>query len=401
MASTYPYAINVDWLQVFCHDLNKDRLNVIYYGHSAYEFVLLPHGSRHFKEIWEVIDSDGEKYAVIQRIPHSSIISADGAIVQLCNRELYRPYFASNFITFLAMHKFKYKSISRLDICFDSNNLLNGLRHSSLIKKIMNEKVLKNNQSKVQWNFSVVANIGKPMECNSCSFGSKSSSVSTKMYNKTLEMKEQKKKPYIIESWGYNGIDIDSDVWRIEISIKSDATTTIRTDTGEIFRLIPDAFKMQSVIEDVFFSYAAKYFAFKRNDGKKNKTRMKDFEIFPKERTMTIHPVRITNEKDSGRSDRIFLKKLHTLLSDSEHMDKQTWDAIIEVSNAFTLSRSLSAWRQQKLGEAIYTQGFESADRKYFLEDINRLLQSLLERHPLAVEEIHNLTTLLFKILNK
>ena len=182
-------------------------LHALYYEVSVYEFKLLPHGSRHFKEIWEVINSDGDKYAIIQRNPHSSIISSDGAIIQLCNRELYRPHFAADFILFLKSHGFEYKSISRLDVCFDSNTLRNNFRHSNLIKGLMQGTILKNNQSRVQWNFAAMANVGKPMECNSCSFGSKSSAVSTKMYNKTLEMKEQKSKPYIIENWGYNGID--------------------------------------------------------------------------------------------------------------------------------------------------------------------------------------------------
>lgn len=402
MAETsYPYAVNVDWLQVYCHDRNSGLLNIIYYEASAYEFVLMPYGSRHFKEIWEVIDQDGEKYAIIQRIPHSSIISKDGCIIQLCNRELYRRNYASEFIIFLASHNFTYKSISRLDICFDSNYLLNKYKHSTLIKDLMTARVLKNNQSKVDWNFQAIANVGKPMECNSCSFGSKSSPVGTKMYNKTLEMKEQKRKPYIIESWVHNGLNIDQDVWRIEISIKSDASHTIRTTTGEIFRLSPDSLKMSQMVEDIFFSYAEKYFAFKKNNNTKNKTRMPDLNIFPKERTLTLTPVRITTEKDSGRADRIFLKKLHNLLNGDMDLDRQVWDALVEVSNAFTLSRGLSAWRKQKLGEEIYRKGWEEADRKIFLQNIQDLIQQMMEKHPKAIESIHQLSTLIYSIITK
>lgn len=402
MAETsYPYAVNVDWLQVYCHDRNSGLLNIIYYEASTFEFVLMPYGSRHFKEIWEVIDQDGEKYAIIQRIPHSSIISKDGCIIQLCNRELYRRNYASEFIIFLASHNFTYKSISRLDICFDSNYLLNKYKHSTLIKDLMTARVLKNNQSKVDWNFQAIANVGKPMECNSCSFGSKSSPVGTKMYNKTLEMKEQKRKPYIIESWVHNGLNIEQDVWRIEISIKSDASHTIRTTTGEIFRLSPDSLKMSQMVEDIFFSYAEKYFAFKKNNNTKNKTRMPDLNIFPKERTLTLTPVRITTEKDSGRADRIFLKKLHNLLNGDMDLDRQVWDALVEVSNAFTLSRGLSAWRKQKLGEEIYRKGWEEADRKIFLQNIQDLIQQMMEKHPRAIESIHQLSTLIYSIITK
>lgn len=388
MATSYPYAINVDWLQLFCHDGNHGDLAVMYNGTSSYEFRLQPYGTRHYKELWEVTNIDGDKYATIQRVPHSNILSANSAIIQLANRELYKSCYASDFILFLHSHRFSYKSISRLDICFDSNHLYNNLQHSKLIQRIMTGQYLKNNQAKVKWHFDAMANIGRPMECNSCSFGSLKSSVSSKMYNKTLELKEVKNKPYIVENWYYNGIDIEKDVWRIEISIKSDAATTIRTDTGEIFRLSPDGLSMQKMLENIFFSYAEKYFSFKRNDGTKNKTRMKDVVLFPKDRTITIRPVRITNEKDSTRSDRIFLKKLHGLFTDLPNMDYTTWAALWEVSNAFTLSRSLSEWRKRKLLEE--EEG--DTDRRIFEENVLERVKStfteLMELFPCESEKL-------------
>ena len=401
MQYNYPYAINVDWLQVFCHDGNTGNLSSIYFEKSAYEFQLLPHGSRHFKELWEVHNEDGDKYAIIQRVPHSSIISADGAIIQLCNRELYRPHYAAEFLLFLSAHKFTYKSISRLDVCFDSNVLRNRLRHSTFITKIMQGLVLKNNQSKVQWNFSSVANVGKPMECNSCSFGSKSSGVSTKMYNKTLEMKEQTNKPYITENWVCNGLNINEDVWRIEISIKSDSSTTIRTESGEIFRLSADSLQMQEIVEDIFFSYANKYFSFKSNTGKKNKTRMPDFLIFPDEKIATLHPVRITECKDSGRGDRIFLKKLLSLQNEFAKADNQTFTALKEVINTFTLTRNLEVWKMKNFNEGLYKKTYEEAQRKVLQDDIQSLIQRLLDAHPRGASEIHSLVTLIYSILNK
>lgn len=401
MYFNYPYAINVDWLSIYCHDRNQGNLNQIFYEKSAYEFTLLPHGSRHFKELWEVYNEDGDKYAIIQRVPHSSIISSDGCIIQLCNRELYRPHYAAEFILFLSAHNFTYKSISRLDVCFDSNILRNRLRHSTFIRKIMTGEVLKNNQNKVQWNFSSIANVGKPMECNSCSFGSKSSGVSTKMYNKTLEMKEQKNKPYITENWVCNGLNVNEDVWRIEISIKSDSSTTIRTETGEIFRLSADSLKMQQNVEDIFFSYAAKYFVFKTNTGKKNKTRMPDLLIFPDERITTLHPVRITECKDSGRSDRIFLKKLLSLQTEFAKADNQTFTALKEVINTFTLTRNLEVWKMKNFNEGLYKKSYEDAQKQVLFADIQNLIQKLLDAHPKGASEIHDLVTLIYTILNK
>lgn len=399
MSVSYPYAVNVDWLQVFCHDRNAGFLNVIYSERADYEFKLLPHQSRHFKEIWEVVNQDGDKYATIQRMPHSSIISSDGCIIQLANRELYKAFYMSTFILFLNTHNFIYKSISRLDVCFDSNHLYNGLSHSNLIKRIMSGTYLKSNQSRVKWNFTSIANVGKPMECNSCSFGSLSSSVSSKMYNKSLEMREQKNKPYIEENWLHNGLDTTLDVWRIEISIKSDAATSIVADTGEVFKLTPDSVKNQKTVEDVFFSYAKKYFAFKKNDGTKNKTRMPDVQLFPKDRKPTLHPVRITQERDATRGDRIFLKKLHSLITDLPNMDKTTWNAIWEVSNTFSLSRSLCEWRA---GRLIAETESEFEVRKYedsMMYRMGRLFRNLADLYPQKAHIIYKLETELYLTL--
>ena len=128
---------------------------------------------------------------------------------------------------------------------------------------------------------------------------------------------------------------------------------------------------------------------------------MPDLNIFPKERTLTLTPVRITTEKDSGRADRIFLKKLHNLLNGDIELDRQVWDALVEVSNAFTLSRGLSAWRKQKLGEEIYRKGWDEADRKIFLQNIQDLIQQMMEKHPKAIESIHQLSTLIYSIITK
>lgn len=343
------YCINIDWLQVYCHDYNTLPLDKLYNGKSEYEFVLQEYSSRHFKQIWRVVDADGDDYAIIQRHPCSTILSRDAAIIQLNNRELYKSLFASRFLLFLREHQFTYKSLSRLDVCLDSNTLYKGRPYASFIRSIMNSRYLKNNQAKVKWSFSSMADVGRPMCCNSCSFGSRTSSVSAKMYNKSLELREVKNKPYIIENWRFNGLNTDEDVWRIEFTIKSDAATTVKTSTGEIFKLNLNILEFQDQIEDIFFSYAKKYFDFKINDGTKNKSRMTSLQLFPSERVTTMRPMKITDCKDANRADRIFLKKLHHLLDELNNLDATTEEAIWKVSDAFVLCKSLSEWRKGRI----------------------------------------------------
>lgn len=340
-----PYCINVDWLQVFCADTNNGNLDVLYNPKGLYEFKLLPYQSRHFKELWEVLTPDGDHYATIQRLPHSSIISKDAAIIQLQNRFLYRNNMAKDFSIFLDNYGFKYKSISRLDICFDSNKLYNGLRHRSIIKGLMIGNYLKNNQSKVKWHFDAIANVGNPMECNSCSFGSLSSSVSTKMYNKTKELSEVKDKPYIRDTWRANGLSDKEDVWRIEIAIKADAKNMLHTSTGELVKinLYDHLFKEQIV--DVFISYAKKYFAFKVNDGTKNKTRMKDLQLFPKELQPSYLPMTPTTDRDSNRSDRNFISKFEKIKDELSYLPRDDIAILEEASNIVAARKRLIAYQ--------------------------------------------------------
>lgn len=347
----FPHIIAIDWLQLYLHDKNgaSEHLGAKYNGKSYYEFDLQECSTRQFKELWNVLNQDGDLYAVIQRVPFSSIISADGAIIKLANRELYKKDMIITLNMFLQQHGFEVKSISRLDVCFDSNVLANELTHKMFIRGIMDGKYLKNNQGRAHWEFAVDSSSNRPMECNSCSFGSGSSPVKTKMYNKTKEMQEVKDKPYIRELWALNDIDTEKDVWRIEISIKADMTNVVKLSTGETFRLRPDLLKHQRNVQDIFFTYAQKYFQFKINDGKANKTRMKTLDLFPQERILTTMPIRITLQNDSTRGDRVFLSKLNKIKSELRDIDDEDIHHIEMVTRKFCIQKGLSAYYWKKI----------------------------------------------------
>ncbi len=345
---TYPYCINVDWLQVFCSDRNHHRLDFIYNDFHEYEFILRPATSRHFGEIWDVRTIDGDDFAVIQRKPLSKILADDAAIIQLCNRELYRAGFALKFYVWLSRHKFTYKSISRIDLCFDSNLWAHGLKPSNFVNRFLKGEYLMNSKTRLSMNFTINAAMKNGFDMNSFSFGSKTSPVFTRLYNKTKELAEVKMKPYIVECWEYNGLDTSQDVWRIEFAIKSDGAKMIHLSTGELFRLDIGQLRFQEEIEDIFFAYADKYFEWKINDGKKNKTRMKNLEIFPKERCRTLRPIRMTYATDSTRADRIFLKKIEEYIRQLHDVDPEAEEALRHVSDIVAYDKMLIKWRNQK-----------------------------------------------------
>lgn len=80
-------------------------------------------------------------------------------------------------------------------------------------------------------------------------------------------------------------------------------------------------------------------------------------------------------------------------------MDRQTWEALQEVTNAFKVSRNLSVWGKQRLEVESFHTSYEAAQKKFLFQDIQDLIQRLLNEHPTKATEIHDLSTIIFKIL--
>lgn len=336
-------------------------------------------------------------YATILTNPVSNVIDRRGTLVKLSNRELYQPDFSYTFVNFLALYGLKYKSISRLDLCYDCNDFVGKMSPRRLINSFLSGKFLKNGQpsytlqgdtssdKRDQLVDAVIGAIKRAnpetesdlrqtiqsvinerikrtddsrctvrgsarsvRDVNYIAFGSRSSSVCSYMYNKTKELREVKDKPYIRQLWKLNGIDDSRDVWRVEISIKSDAKTLLHTETGELFTLNTDMLKLQTDIESLFYIYAAKYFDFRVNDLTKNKSRMRSVPIFERMPTVTTRPIRLTLRQDVTKSDKIFLRKLVNIENEIPYPTEAFTDALRIVQYEYTFAKNLAAYLAYK-----------------------------------------------------
>lgn len=373
-------------------------------------FLFVYHVSRssHFLIVHNTIKHNGNgqycyHYATILTNPVSKIIDRRGCLVKLSNRELYQPDFSYRFVNFLASYGLKYKSISRLDLCYDCNRFVNGLSPRRLINSFLSGRYLKNCQPSytIQADTqsdkrdqlvdaieakikscdvsntaelknavrSVIYDRIKRSDASKCklrgsarnvrdinyvSFGSHASSVCSYLYNKTKELREVKDKPYIRQLWKLNGIDETSDVWRVEISIKKDSKTLLELSTGEIFSISTDMLKLQADIEDLFYTYAAKYFDFRINDLTKNKSRMKSVAIFEHAPdVVTKRPIRLTLSKDTTKADKIFIRRLVKAKRDIPFPTEQYLDALRLVTHEYVFSRSLAKYLHKVECEGI------------------------------------------------
>lgn len=312
---------------------------------ECYEWKQLSYGTPVFSNLFNVFDATGDQYATIQSSPRSTIIHPSTVIVKLANRELYKPGYIDRLGRFLQQYGLQYIGISRIDVCCDQNVFCTGRNPQTLIQDFMKDKILKNGLCE----YAVHGKSNNIQNYSSISFGSKTSAVRAYLYDKTKELREVKDKPYIRQVWKENGIDENKPVWRVEVSIKSDRTTLVKYDTGEIFKLNIEDIVHQKCVEQLFIDYARKYFSFKHNDGQKNKSRMKDVVLFNPAWIATTRPIQITPANNSTRMDKTVLKRIDHMFNEIRCLDEADKLAIDHVLTLFMTNKSLTRYYHNKI----------------------------------------------------
>lgn len=234
--------MNIDWLEVYVLEANnRFPCNADYFRRHGYLVKERDYGTRVYKEMFEIIDDMGNPLFEIRRNPASGTADFNGLVAQsshirLPNWVLYQKSPIDALRKFLLDNGYIFKRIYRIDICYDFEKFDSGDLPSRFARRYLEGIYRKINQceltahGKDSWN---------GCDYNSLSWGSPSSMVSTKLYNKTLELKSAKNdKPYIKTAWmmaglidnpcsmtktDTNGNTYHPDIWRVEFSMKSEA----------------------------------------------------------------------------------------------------------------------------------------------------------------------------------
>lgn len=234
--------VNIDWLEVYVLEAN-DRFpcNADYYRRNGYLVKEREYGTRVYKEMFEIVDEMNNPLIEIRRNPASGQSSFQGlsefsSHIRLPNWVLYQGRPIDYLREFLLKNGYIFKRIYRIDICYDFEYFDSGDLPARFVRRYIEGVYRKINQCRRQTNGFDSWN---GCEDNSISWGSRSSMVSTKLYNKTLELKEAKNdKPWIKTSWMINdlienpcsmtkhdtkGNLYHPEIWRLEFSMKSEA----------------------------------------------------------------------------------------------------------------------------------------------------------------------------------
>lgn len=293
--------VNLDWLEVHAREPITEPRNADYYRSKGYIVHEREYGTRVYREMFVLEGTDGENLLEIRRNPASQglngIHDPNECHIRLVNRTCYFEGIAGIFQSFLHAHGYSDIRISRVDVCLDFVKFDKGDDPQAFVRRYIRHKYAKINQGRIS---SHGEDTWTGQEWNSLAWGSKTSAIGTKMYNKTMELHDVKtdsyKKPYIRQAWQLCGLVDDwqrctkddelVNVWRVEFSIRSAVKgwVPIEIDGNEknyqSIRNNLECYDGRDRLLVMFASLANHYFHFKKYKQGKRKDRCKDKVLF-------------------------------------------------------------------------------------------------------------------------
>lgn len=404
--------VNIDWLEVFCKQqtpLTADNLK-----QDGWHVEVREYGTPQYKEMFTIYSDNTKLHPLyeVRRCPYSikqngGIFDANDCHIRLSNYECYKPDCVEKLQEFFLRYGLIPQSISRIDICLDVLHCDDGTDMGTFIHDYILEKYYKLHISKIaphgpEVNGSFFNAHGKEAmykrEYNSIKWGSPSSAISVKIYNKTQEMAEVKNKPYILEQWKSAGLINNEDinqsaylqkaryeiakltkalkyakekkaiqkklnewkiaaqqtkeglkkVWRIEFSLKSAIkgfVRTLGTDDQGNNKEIMYALNLTNIQERkhllfTFMTLAKRYLNFKKvemtkNGTPKRKDRCKDFFPVGEKDIPLYKPVMPTINKDVARGTKMIINYLQMI---AETVDDASMPYTVRTAMGTTIS---------------------------------------------------------------
>ena len=338
--------INIDWLQ-FAVINKKKTLKKTNWLKKDYQ-------TRLFSDVYEYISHDTVYFEMVCN-PKSNIINENLCIIKVANEILYHPDLHKYIEYLLIEEDFIYNNITRLDLCMDFAKFDNELYPDEFIYNFFTDKYLKNN--KTQYKI-----IGSQNYCNIpeyIRFGSGNSAVSSYLYNKSKEFRDVKHKAYISEMWSKNGLSSNCDIWRLEFSVKEFNTVLTDKSTGQQFKIDLNFLKDFNNILSLYSALYSKYFDFRKNDGKSNKSRMKKIELFELEDINTCWYSE-REKLDTDRSDKIMIKKLDSMQNELRAIKSDYCNEVEAVKEYLIHKKNLEEWAKDRGYIIPYNSQLES-----------------------------------------
>jgi hypothetical protein len=342
-ANQNQFCLNCDWLQMHVvgpslEDFQNPMWEVKRTGQSKV-----------FKNIYSIrYKKHSRAVATYATDALEQIMSPGHGVLKIENFYLYQ--YASKLKDFvrwlLGRLHLKFIGITRLDLAYDFNSFCNRRDPKNFIKAFLNGKIVKEKQSK----FRVAGMHGDLNHFNWITFGSKTSQVNYKLYNKSQEMRDETEKAHIVQDWKQNSVlDLAKDVWRLEFSVNSNTNELVGGRTSFKFHDL-ETLRLD-VLAGLFHGLFEHYFTFRNYDStQKRKDRMKPVlllqfpDCFGHVDLKKLNPLK----KDTTRSTKIFINKLNGHQDEMRGKDDDfVIDARAMISKLISVY-SLHSWAEKK-----------------------------------------------------
>lgn len=330
------YLISIDWLQAYCAGATLSSGEVISSNVGTLLVFEEEGGTSNFAKRF-TISCNGVEVATVLQCPKMGALARDLTEVKLHNRVLYTCEPARYLLSVIDALRLEYRGIARIDLCCDVNHLSGGGSVEDLISRFVHTREGDDNHliRRGSAKYCLHGNNHRKatIKHESIKFGSPQADVVPYIYNKSLELISEKDKPWIRDCWKSAGLVhlvdkeglqslsakelearlndegvsryVRTGVWRFEISVKSHGKDIISLSQDKLFRLELDHIGTQIGVEELFKTYAEKYFDFREPRGKK---RIRDYSkiiLFDYSRDVHYRPYRPSVCGNTGRFDQM------------------------------------------------------------------------------------------------
>ena len=257
--------INLDWLSVYCLEPKGVVMNAAYFKNLGWSVEEREYGTPQYREKFTLMNGR-HPFLEIERNPYSlkqngGIFEPESCHIRLANRTLYQPNPVQQLTNFIVKYGYEYKGISRVDVCCDLTIFDNGMKPQDLANKYIKDKIWKVHQSHIApntddgddtWRIPIhLGAHGRETKTgrtwNSLKWGSPKSALSTKLYNKTLELETNTGKFYIKDTWVKAGL---CDLQKVRYEYRNPKTREIEIRTKQISVVPGTAIKQEIPIEE-------------------------------------------------------------------------------------------------------------------------------------------------------
>ena len=318
---------SIDWLQFDFRGFITLR--------PFYTWIMQTYSTRHFAKIAEARQNSFPIFEVTY-CPKSEILPKDLNIVKLNNRECYWHNPVARLKEAGKNCNLSFHSVSRVDLCLDFSSFTRNYNPEGFIKNFMQNKYSSKKKRQGSTNFDH----GDNLQFHYLRLQAPRSNIGVYLYNKSHEMREVKKKNYIVNKWKTCGLDTSKDIWRLEFNIHNAKFDMIDKNTKKHMPFEIDKLDDNYYLQDVIKVLIDNYFTFyqKTNTRARNcKTKVELFNFPPTKQTIKFRD----ESRTTDRGDRIFLNKLQDLNNELRCIKRAEADSCNQIIKYIKKTRQL------------------------------------------------------------